>query len=56
MIAHQMEERCQRSLEHAPLVQAAWAASYTKNSYLAAQYRRLARRKGRKRALVAGRP
>jgi transposase len=35
------------------LVQAAWAASHTKNSYLAAQYRRLARRKGRKRALVA---
>ncbi len=35
------------------LVQAAWAASHTKNSYLAAQYRRLARRKGRKRALLA---
>ena len=35
------------------LVQAAWAASHTKNSYLAAQYQRLARRKGRKRALVA---
>jgi transposase len=35
------------------LVQAAWAASHTKDSYLAAQYRRLARRKGRKRALVA---
>lgn len=35
------------------LVQAAWAASHTRDSYLAAQYRRLARRKGRKRALVA---
>ncbi len=35
------------------LVQAAWAASHTKNSYLGARYRRLARRKGRKRALVA---
>jgi transposase len=35
------------------LVQAAWAASHTKDSYLAARYRRLARRQGRKRALVA---
>jgi transposase len=35
------------------LVQAAWAASHTKGTYLAAQYRRLARRRGRKRALVA---
>jgi transposase len=35
------------------LVQAAWAASHTKDSYLAAQYRRLARRRGRKRALLA---
>ena len=35
------------------LVQAAWAASHTKQTYLAAQYRRLARRKGQKRALVA---
>ncbi len=35
------------------LVQAAWAASHTKESYLSAQYRRLARRKGRKRALLA---
>lgn len=34
-------------------VQAAWAASHTKDSSLAAQYRRLARRKGRKRALIA---
>jgi transposase len=35
------------------LVQAAWAASHTKATYLAAQYRRLAKRRGRKRALVA---
>lgn len=35
------------------LVQAAWAASHTKKTYLAAQYRRLAKRRGRKRALVA---
>jgi transposase len=35
------------------LVQAAWAASHTKGTYLAAQYRRLARRRGKKRALVA---
>jgi transposase len=35
------------------LVQAAWAASHTKGTYLAAQYRRLARRRGCKRALVA---
>jgi transposase len=35
------------------LVQAAWAASHTKNSYLAAQYQRLVRRRGKKRALVA---
>ena len=35
------------------LVQAAWAASRTKGTYLAAQYRRLARRRGTKRALVA---
>jgi transposase len=35
------------------LVQAAWAASRTKHTYLAAQYRRLATRRGRKRALVA---
>jgi len=35
------------------LVQAAWAASHTKHSYFAAQYSRLARRRGRKRALVA---
>jgi transposase len=35
------------------LVQAAWAASRTKNSYLASQYRRLAGRRGKKRALIA---
>src|SRR5262249_20553356 len=37
----------------AMLVQAAWAAGRTKGTYLAAQYRRLAKRRGRKRALVA---
>ena len=35
------------------LVQAAWAASRTKGTYLAAQFQQLARRRGRKRALVA---
>ena len=35
------------------LVQAAWAASHSKGTYLQAQYRRLAARRGRKRALVA---
>jgi transposase len=35
------------------MVQAAWAASHTKATYLAAQYHRLAPRRGRKRALVA---
>ncbi len=35
------------------LVQAAWAASHTKNTYLASQYRRLVGRRGRKRALIA---
>jgi transposase len=35
------------------MVQAAWAASHTKGTYLSAQYRRLAARRGRKRALVA---
>jgi transposase len=35
------------------LIQAAWVASHTKQTYLAAQYRRLVRRKGQKRALVA---
>lgn len=35
------------------LVQGAWAASHRKNTYLASQYRRLAGRRGRKRALIA---
>lgn len=35
------------------LVQAAWAATHTKNSYFRAQYRRLVGRRGKKRALVA---
>jgi transposase len=35
------------------LCQAAWAASHTKETYLAARFRRLATRKGKKRAIVA---
>lgn len=35
------------------LVQAAWAASHTKDSYFRAQFRRLVGRRGKKRALVA---
>jgi transposase len=35
------------------LCQAAWAASHTKGTYLAARFRRLAARKGKKRAIVA---
>ena len=35
------------------LCQAAWAASHTKDSFLAARFRRLAARKGKKRAIVA---
>ena len=35
------------------LCQAAWAASHGKNTYLSAQFRRLAARKGKKRAIVA---
>ena len=35
------------------LVQAAWAASHTTGTYLAAPYRRLAKRRGCQRALVA---
>lgn len=35
------------------LVQAAWAASHTKQTYLAAQYRRLVKRMSKKKALVA---
>lgn len=37
----------------AALVQAAWAASHQKNTYLSAQYRRLVKRMGKKKALVA---
>lgn len=37
----------------AALCEAAWAASHTKNTYLAAQYRHLARRIGKKKALAA---
>lgn len=35
------------------LIQAAWAATHTKKTYLAAQFRRLVKYKGKKRALVA---
>lgn len=35
------------------LTEAAWAASHVKDSYVSAQYRRLAGRRGKKRALVA---
>jgi transposase len=35
------------------LVQAAWAASHSRDTYLAAQYHRLAGRRGKKRALLA---
>ena len=35
------------------LTQAAWAASHTKETYLSAQYHRLAARRGKKRAIVA---
>jgi transposase len=35
------------------LTEAAWAASHMKDSYLAAQYRRLVGRRGKKRALIA---
>ena len=35
------------------LVQAAWAATHTKETYLAAQYKRMVKRKGKNRALVA---
>lgn len=35
------------------LVECAWCASRTKNSYFRAQYHRLAARRGRKRALLA---
>jgi transposase len=45
--------RCGNRWLRATLVQAAWAASHTKGTYLAAHYRRLAKRRGRKKALVA---
>jgi hypothetical protein len=35
------------------LGQSAWAAARTKNTYVAAQFRRLAAKRGRKRAIVA---
>ena len=35
------------------LVEAAWAASYQKGTYLVAQYRRFVKRMGQKKALVA---
>ena len=35
------------------LCQAAWAASHTKNTYLAAQFRRIAAKRGKQRAIVA---
>ena len=35
------------------LCQAAWAASHTKDTYLSALYRRLAARRGKKRAILA---
>lgn len=35
------------------LVQAAWAASHTKGTYLGAKYRRMASRTGKKKALIA---
>jgi transposase len=37
----------------AALVQAAWAASHQNDTYLAAQYKRLVKRMGKKKALVA---
>ena len=37
----------------AVLTQAAWAASRTRNTYLSSHYRRLAGRRGKKRAIVA---
>lgn len=35
------------------MCEAAWAASHTKDTYFAAQFRRIAARRGRKRALIA---
>ena len=38
---------------HSTLVEAAWSASRTKDTYLSAQYRRIAPRRGQRRAVVA---
>jgi len=35
------------------LTQVAWAASHTKHTYFAAQFHRIARRRGKKRAIIA---
>jgi transposase len=35
------------------LCQAAWAASHTKNTYLSAQFRRIAAKRGKQRAIIA---
>jgi hypothetical protein len=35
------------------LCQAAWAASHTRNTYFTAQFRRLAAKRGKKRAIIA---
>lgn len=35
------------------MAEAAWAASHVKDSYLSAQFRRVASRRGKKRALLA---
>ena len=51
-IASGTTTRKNRWLRRAP-TEAAWAASRTKKSYLGARYRRLAARRGKKRALVA---
>jgi transposase len=42
-----------RPLRRAALVQAAWVASHSRGTYLAAQYQRLVKRLGKKKALVA---
>jgi transposase len=44
--------KANRGLRRA-LTEAAWAASHTKNTYFTAQYRRIAARRGKKRAIVA---
>jgi hypothetical protein len=41
------------SLHGRPMTQAAWVASHSKKTYLSSQYRRLAGRRGKKRAIVA---